>query len=225
MNKQTLFLTKWLLAIVLFILCCNIQPSYCIEKGIMSESINVSCDSIKILHTAQPLEISSDSIEMDFDSLCIYLKAHQNVSDSTAYLNVLNDSIANIIFRFKKVECELQNNFPQDSIEVSTKKVLPRKYNEVLRFLISDKENYKSNDIVYGLYSPSISYNLYQSKRIYICIDFDFGLKKWRITGSNEETLFMGDIKENNLHILRFSSIIFPKAETLKILHDNLKSL
>lgn len=221
--KKKLFLTKWLIAVVLLILCCNIQPSYCDEKSTMSDSLNVSCDSTKML-TTQPLEISTDSIEMDFDSLCVYLNAHQDDSDSAVCLNVLNDSIAHIISKFYKVECELLNNFPQDSIKVSTK-VLPRKYNEVLRFLISDKENYKSNDIVYGLYSPSISYKLYQSKRIYICIDFDFGLKKWRITGSNEETLFMGDIKENNLHILRFSSIVFPEVETLKILHDNFKSL
>ena len=221
--KKNLFLTKWLIAVVLLILCCNIQPSYCDEKSTMSDSLNVSCDSTKML-TTQPLEISTDSIEMDFDLLCVYLNAHQDDSDSAVCLNVLNDSIAHIISKFYKVECELLNNFPQDSIKVSTK-VLPRKYNEVLRFLISDKDNYKSNDIVYGLYSPFISYKLYQSKRIYICIDFDFGLKKWRIIGSNEETLFMGDIKENNLHILRFSSIVFPEVETLKILHDNLKSL
>jgi len=97
--------------------------------------------------------------------------------------------------------------------------------NEVLIYILLDEDNYKSNDIVFGLFSSSIRYKLYQSKKKYVFVEFDFGLRKWQILDSKKDVLFQGDIKENNLQMLRFSRMVFPEDTTLKILQDNLKAL
>ena len=100
--------------------------------------------------------------------------------------------------------------------------MLPRGLNNVLKYILLDPENHKTNDIVYGLFSSSICYKFNQTKEEYVYIEHDFGLRKWRILNSEKEQLYMGDMKENNLQLLRFSRLVFPDDLTLKILYNNL---
>ncbi len=211
--------TKLLIMVMLLpVVSCNATPNYCNSKCVKCQPVIV-CSDLVILH-----ENSLDSACISKETICDSI-SNDGKSDSIIYANTITDSIANIILNFRKVECELQNRNPQDTTKVNAKKILPRKLNEVLRYILLDEDNYKSNDIVYGLFSSSIRYKLYQSRKNYVFVEFDFGLRKWQILNSKEDVLIQGDIKENNLQMLRFSRMVFPKDETLKILHDNLRAL
>lgn len=217
MNKQTLQKAK-LLFVVMLLSCisCIAQPSRCNTRVSQCDSLAEQADSVK--KCCKQTIVCSDSLKRK----CVNSIVEQ---DTLKCPNIPIDSIINIISYFKRVECELQGKNPQDTLRVITKKVLPRKYNEVLRYILLDDDNYKTNDIVFGLFSSSITYKIIQSRRKYVYAEFDFGLRKWQILDSNSKVLFQGDIKENNLQMLRFSRLIFPDDVTLKILQDNLKAL
>ncbi|HIT16445.1 MAG TPA: hypothetical protein IAA88_08715 [Candidatus Avimuribaculum pullicola] len=190
-------------AMLLLVVSCNAFSNQLDSKSAQCDTVIVRSDSI----IAQNGSV---------DSLCV---------KKIICANNVKDSITEIILNFKKVECKLQGKNPKDTNRIEVKKKLPRKLNEVLRYILLDEDNYKSNDIVYGAFSSTIRYKIIQSRRIYVYAEFDFGLRKWRILNSKEEVLFQWDIKENNLQMLRFSRVVFPEDETLKILQNNLKSL
>ena len=213
--SKTTFQKAELLVVVMLLscVCCNAQPGRCNTSVSQCDSLVEETDSVK--EAAVGCRDSSNR-------KCVNPIVEQ---DTLKCPNIPIDSITNIISHFKRVEYELQGKNPQDTVRVITKKVLPRKYNEVLRYILLDDDNYKTNDIVFGLFSSSIKYKIIQSRRKYVYAEFDFGLRKWQILDSNSEVLFQGDIKENNLQMLRFSRLIFPDDVTLKILQDNLKAL
>lgn len=214
MSKPT-FQKAELLVVVMLLscVCCNAQPGRCNTSVSQCDSLVEETDSVKEAAVG-----CRDSLNRK----CVNPIVEQ---DTLKCPNIPIDSITNIISHFKRVECELQGKNPQDTVRVITKKVLPRKYNEVLRYILLDDDNYKTNDIVFGLFSSSIKYKIIQSRRKYVYAEFDFGLRKWQILDSNSEVLFQGDIKDNNLQMLRFSRLIFSDDVTLKILQDNLKAL
>ena len=224
MSKLTFQKTELLVVVMLLsFVSCNAQPSRCNTRVSQCDSLVVKCDSLAEL--VEKTDSVKEAAMVCRDSLnrkCVNPIVEQ---DTLKCSNIPIDSITNIISHFKRVECELQDKNPQDTVRVITKKVLPRKYNEVLRYILLDEDNYKTNDIVFGLFSSSIKYKIIQSRRKYVYAEFDFGLRKWQILDSNNEVLFQGDIKENNLQMLRFSRLIFPDDVTLKILQDNLKAL
>lgn len=215
-NMSKLIIQKAELLVVVILLysvSCNAQPGRCHTSESQCDSLAVETDSVK-----KAVVVCQDSLNLK----CVNHIVEQDTLNSP---NIPIDSINNIISHFKKVECELQSQNPQDTIRVIVKKVIPRKYNEVLRFILLDDDNYKTNDIVFGLFFSSIKYKIIQSRRKYVYAEFDFGLRKWQILDSNNEVIIRRDIKENNLQILRFSRLIFPDDITLKIFQDNLKAL
>lgn len=212
-----------LVVMVLLYVCFNAQSSRCNTHQSQCDSLVVKCDS------SSKQEDSASQCCIAVSECCdssVRKCLRSMIELDTlicAYIHV--DSITNLISHFKRAECELQCKNPQDTVRYTTNKVLPYKYNEVLRYILLDEDNYKTNDIVFGQFSSSIKYKIIQSRRKYIYAEFDFGLKKWQILDSNNEILFQGDIKENNLQMLRFSRLIFPDDVTMKILQDNLKAL
>lgn len=213
MSKLILLKAKLLVVILLYSVSCNAQPNCCHTSVSQCDSLVEETDSIK-----KVVVVCRDSLNLK----CVNHIVEQDTLKSP---NIPIDSINNIISHFKRVECELQGQNPQDTIRVIVKKVIPRKYNEVLRFILLDDDNYKTDDIVFGLFSSSIKYKIIQSRRKYVYAEFDFGLRKWQILDSNNEVIIRRDIKENNLQMLRFSRLLFPDDITLKILQDNLKAL
>ena len=207
---------------VLSYVICNAQPSRCNNSVSHYDSLVVHCDS---LIEKDSINRHCDSTKVCCDSLNKNHVKHIIEQNTLTCVNTSIDSVTNIIAHFRKVECELQDRNPHDTIRVNSKKILPRQLNEVLIYILLDEDNYKSNDIVFGLFSSSIRYKLYQSKKKYVFVEFDFGLRKWQILDSKKDVLFQGDIKENNLQMLRFSRMVFPEDTTLKILQDNLKAL
>ena len=220
MSNFTFQKTRLLFAIMLLsCVSCNVQFNRSNACASPEDLLTICSDSlIEDKDITNMLKVRCDSSNTNNARLIVE-------QDTFICVKTPIDSLINIISHFRKVECELQNRNPRDTIRVCANKLLSRKLNEVLRFILLDENNYKSNDIVFGLFSSSVRYKLCQSKNIYIYAEFDFGLRKWQILDSNSEVLFQGDIKENNLQMLRFSRLIFPDDVTLKILQDNLKSL
>lgn len=223
MSNRILKKTNLLFAVIVFsCLSYNAQLGRCNDSVSCCDSLIICRDSLVEKNSTNRL---CDSSKVCSDSLNRNPVKHIIRHDTLAYVNTSIDSIINIIAHFRKVECELQDRNPQDITNIKSPKILPRKLNEVLRYILLDEDNYKSNDIVFGLFSSSIRYKLYQSKKKYVFAEFDFGLRKWQILDSKKDILFQGDIKENNLQILRLSRIVFPEDEMLKILQVNLKAL
>lgn len=146
-------------------------------------------------------------------------------ADSTLCAKIVNDSISNIIAKARKVSCRLLTVDSKDSVQVDTVKSLSSGMKNILRYLLMDPSNQRSNDIVYGVFSPSVSYRFSVSSRRTVYLELDFGLKKWRILDVDYKELQMGDMKKNNIQFLRLSRIVFPTDKYLKLLNDNLNLL
>lgn len=143
-------------------------------------------------------------------------------SDSTVYVNLLNDSIAGIVLNSNLVVCQLQSLNPIDSIRTDSVRTLPKNMNAVIKYLFFDPSNFRSNDIVYGRFSSSARYTFKTRHGQILYLDLDFGLKKWRLLDSNGNEICISDMKSSNLFFLRFTRLIFPNDMTLNLLYNNL---
>lgn len=137
----------------------------------------------------------------------------------------LNDSILKIMLHPKKIICKLGCANPMDSLRSDTIKILPKKMYPVLEFLIWDSSNFESNDIVYGYFSTCANYIIKGHGVNEVTVQFDFGLRKWRILDKESNIVFCADLKNENLPILRFTRVIFPTDLTLQLMNNNLESL
>lgn len=154
-----------------------------------------------------------------------YSSCIESRQDSTLYAIMVNDSITNIIVRARNITCESLVVSSKDSVQVDSVKTLSGVIKNVLKYLILDPSNFESNDIVFGQFSPSVSYRFVGSGKRVVYVEMDFGLKKWRILDNKKRELQMGDMKKNNIQFLRLTRIIFPKDDYLRILNDNLNIL
>ena len=145
--------------------------------------------------------------------------------DSVHSSFILKDSVVNILSCPKKVVCTLRSKNPVDSTRIDTVAILPKNMVPVLQFLFFNPTNFESNEIVYGNFSPSVSFEYLGKGGKLISLQFDFGLRKWQIDDSVGQVINKGDLRDNNLEILRFTRLLFPKDRPLQIMNDNLKSL
>lgn len=141
------------------------------------------------------------------------------------YGKVLNDSIASIVLDARKITCELQSKNPSDTSRTDTVAVVPSRFNAVMTYLFLDKENFKSDDTVYGGFQSWACYEFKLSKKKVVYLELDFGLRKWRLLDKNKKQICMQDMKKNNMQFLRFTRMLFPQDKTLKILNDNLSAI
>lgn len=215
MDKSVIKKTRCLFAIML-LLCvnCNANLNCCHVKRVYNDSLFMHSDSVNEQSKLQNKCCRSNILDC---------KLHAEKNDSAQCINFFNDSIINIIKKSRRIVCMLGVRNPQDSVRLDTIRVLPYKLKIVLKYLLSDPENYKSNDIVYGNFSSTICYKFYKSKKSYVYVRLDFGLRKMQILDINEKLLCTYDIKENNLQLLRFARTLFSHDLTLKILQNNLK--
>lgn len=162
--------------------------------------------------------------------VCISCSAHHSrhtglnfiLEKDSCYTKVINDSVANIIIGARTIVCELVNKNPVDSIRSDSVKILQRKISSIIQYLFFDPYNFRSNQIVYGDFSPSACIIFKATSKRVVYLDLDFGLKKWRLLDYNRNIIAISDMKENNLQFLRFIRLQFPKDITLKLMFDNL---
>lgn len=144
-------------------------------------------------------------------------------NDSAVYANLVSDSIVDIVANADIVTCKLQSLNPVDTIRTDTIRTLPNNLNSVVKYLFFEPTNFKSNDIVYGNFSPSACYIFRTRDAQVIYWELDFGLKKWKLLDGDKKEICISDMKTSNLFLLRLTMIIFPTDKTLDLLYNNLK--
>ena len=133
----------------------------------------------------------------------------------------LNDSITNIISNATKIQCKLVSQNPLDTIRKKDTCVVPSKLIPVVSFLISDPSNFKTNDIVYGVFSPLVRYEFEKTKDQKAIVELDFGLKKLKVSDCQGNTVLMTDMPNTSHQLLRLTLLIFPDDVTLKLRNEN----
>ena len=133
----------------------------------------------------------------------------------------LNDSITDIIANAKKIQCQLVSQNPLDTVRAKDTCVVPSKLMPVLSFLISEPSNFKTNEIVYGVFSPTVRYEYEKSKGQTAMVEMDFGLNKLRISDSKGSVILMTDMPTTSHQLLRLTRLIFPDDITLKLRSEN----
>lgn len=158
--------------------------------------------------------------EMLFTECSIHL-----MSDSVHSSFVLSDSIVTDLCCPKKVVCKLESVNPADTHRADTVANLAKELYPVLDFLFLNPSNFESDEIVFGYFSPSVTYKYYGKGGRHLSLQFDFGLKKWQIINTEKNIIKKGDLKENTSELLRFTRLLFPKDITLQIMSENIKSI
>lgn len=141
--------------------------------------------------------------------------------DTIKKYSQFNDSIIRIMQHPKKITCVLGAANPIDSLRSDTTKVLTKEMYPILDFIFWNPSNFESNDIVFGNFSPSVNYIINSSRHTQITIQYDLGLKKWRILDKDSQIIIVADLKDN-ISILRLTRIIFPEDTTLLLLNSNI---
>lgn len=77
----------------------------------------------------------------------------------------------------------------------------------ILHFILSDVDNVRSNETVYGKFMPTFRLAFTYKKR-QCTLDYDFGLKKWRVCNADGKQMKEFDLKSTDM--LRFALMIFP---------------
>ena len=126
----------------------------------------------------------------------------------------LGDSICEIITNAKTVQAEILE--PKDStIKATSIKELTAEQKAVLGFLMNNPANVASNDTIFGLFMPNISFRfIYKRKEIYVVLDF--GLRKWQFKDINGQVLKQYDLRSKEF--LRFAHTVFPDDEFINLL-------
>lgn len=160
---------------------------------------------------------------------CRHYSMGRFVADDTLQVTMqkyqqLNDSIFKIVRSPREIICVLGCANPIDTLRLDTIRVLPKETYPVLDFLFWNPTNFESNDIVYGNFRPSVSYIIKERRNKQVTLQFDFGLKKWRILDKDSQVVLGADLKDENLPLLRFTRTLFPKDTTLQLMNKNLIS-
>ncbi len=142
--------------------------------------------------------------------------------DSIGYSKFLTDSILDIIQDTRYITCKLQALNPVDSVRSDSVKVIPQKMNAIVLFLFFDSNNFKSNRVVYGHFSSSARFVFKASKKRIVYLEFDFGLRKWRMLDATGKIICISDMEETNLQFLRLVRLLFPRDITLNLMFNNL---
>lgn len=133
----------------------------------------------------------------------------------------INDSISDIITKATNIKCKLVSSNPLDTVRKNDTKSVPAHLRPVLSFLISDPSNFETNDIVYGLFSPSVRYEFEKTKNQKVMVDLDFGLKKLKISDRQGNIILISDMPTTSNQFLRLTRLIFPKDVSLKLRSEN----
>lgn len=160
-------------------------------------------------------------------TFCISCRTEHNVTYpmlpkqvSNSSIN-LNDSIYDIIVTAKKIQCILVSQNPLDTVRTKDSCMVPSKLMPVVSFLISDPSNFKTNEIVYGVFSPLVRYEFEKTKEQKAIVELDFGLKKLKVSDCQGDTILMTDMPNTSNQLLRLTRLIFPDDVTLKLRNEN----
>lgn len=139
------------------------------------------------------------------------------------YGKVMKDSVASIIFDAKTVTCELQSKNPADTLRQDSVIKVPNKLVSTLQYLIFNRDNYQTNDTVFGYFDSWACYKFEAKKKQVVYLEMDFGIRKWRLLDSKKKAICESDMKENNMQFIYLTRLLFPNDLTLELLNNNLR--
>lgn len=145
-------------------------------------------------------------------------------SDSTVYSDAISDSIVNIVDKSHSITAKLKHVNRIDTIACDSVRVLNGDEVSIFKFLFFDPQNFKSNEIVYGIFSPTVEFSISKDVKESVVMEIDFGLKKWQMTDKNGDTIYIADIKDTSKHFLRLTRLLFPNDSILNLMEDNLNN-
>lgn len=132
-------------------------------------------------------------------------------NDSTI-ARVLGDSIYGIIKNAKEIEVStiiMQNDTTRKKSCIK----IGKQDRSLVDFIVLNPMDYKSNIPVWGLMLPTLNVK-FSTKKAVIYFEYDFGLRKLRVTDYIGKQLLMFDLKSDNM--IRFASLLFPNDPYFK---------
>lgn len=123
----------------------------------------------------------------------------------------VGDSVYSVLMKGTPIEARTIS-ITSDSAQALKTIKIKRGYKNVLNFILCDPHNLK-NTIVYGAFMPQFEV-VVAYKHARMKIKYDFGLRKWAICNSNNETLHTFDLISDDM--LRFASQLFPENDFYK---------
>ena len=161
----------------------------------------------------------------NYMSNSIYMDGLLASKSDTIKLNFpMKDSLSKIMRHPRKITCVLGCANYIDSLRSDTTKDLPKEMYSIFNFLFWSPTNFESNNIVYGTFSTSVNYIIKGRNDQQLTIQFDFGLKKWRLLDKDSRIVLTADLKNENLQLLRLTRLLFPNDTTLQLMNENLTS-
>ncbi len=130
----------------------------------------------------------------------------------------LSDSIYTPLMKAKEIRA-----FSFNTKDNSHQKIrrLNRVQREILRFILTDIQNYQNNITVYGKFVSMFQLTFCYKGNLCI-LTFDFGLNKWQLCDKTRKPLKQYDLKTGNM--LRFAHLIFPEDNLInELINTNQK--
>lgn len=130
----------------------------------------------------------------------------------------LGDSISHIIQSSRHIRTFICNTDKGKITNTNIKK-LSRKQNYLFKFLLSNPQMSKHDEVVFGHFSPCIGFELKKSNKEKVFIYADFGLGKWMICNAQNKQIKRFDIE--GYELLRFSTMLYPTDEFMTSIYNN----
>ena len=152
------------------------------------------------------------------------LKAILTANKDDGYGKVMKDSVADIILDARHIICQLQSKAQEDTLRQDTVCSLPSKAIPIVQYLFFDSDNFKSDNVVYGMFESWACFKIEASKKRAVYLELDFGLGKWRLYDKDKKQICQQDMNENRMPFIHLTRLFFPNDVTLRILYNNLKA-
>ena len=122
--------------------------------------------------------------------------------------DILGDSIVSLLCRANDMSVTLHDNGT-----ATTRTHIGKPCRGLLRFIIANPANFKSDKAVFGKLTPNLTIT-FTHKRQRCTLAYDFGLRKWAIYDSADSLISRFDLAPGN-DMVRFASMLFPDNKTI----------
>lgn len=144
--------------------------------------------------------------------------SRDKIKADSCLTKALGDSISHIIQSSRHIRTFICNTDKGKITNTNIKK-LSRKQNYLFKFLLSNPQMSKHDEVVFGHFSPCIGFELKKSNKEKVFIYADFGLGKWMICNAQNKQIKRFDIE--GYELLRFSTMLYPTDEFMTSIYNN----
>ena len=135
-------------------------------------------------------------------------------SIDTCYKSFIPDSIVSIIAETKTVKMNIDSSM-SDPATNNMMYNCSKEVNSVVKYLLFDDENYRTDTLVKGHFTPWVQVTFEGKKKKSVYLELDFGLWKWRLLDSTKKVICIRDMGTNRKQFLRLVRTIYPSNKKL----------